>query len=118
MDITESRYETVIVLALAGRLDQDSSAEFQTKLLEIIEHGGAALVLDFADIEYISSVGLRALMIGAKKCRSTGGKLAVAALQPVVKEVFQRPRQESPGKSERMMLQREESGVNLPHRMA
>jgi anti-anti-sigma factor len=46
-------------------------------------------VVDMAGVAYISSVGLRALMMAAKQTKVSGGKLAVAALQPVVKEIFE-----------------------------
>ena len=47
-----------------------------------------SLVLDFSAIEYISSVGLRVLMIAAKQMREHEGRLLVAALQSVVAEIF------------------------------
>jgi anti-anti-sigma factor len=46
------------------------------------------VVLDFADVEYISSAGLRVLMIAAKQMRARDAKIAVAALQPMVAEIF------------------------------
>ncbi len=45
--------------------------------------------MDFARLDYVSSVGLRALMVAAKKSRASGGKIAVAALTPVVREIFE-----------------------------
>lgn len=47
------------------------------------------MALDFARLDYVSSVGLRALMVAAKKSRASGGKIAVAALTPVVREIFE-----------------------------
>ena len=48
-----------------------------------------ALVLDFAGVEYISSVGLRVLMIAApSRCAAGSARIAVAGLQPVVAEIF------------------------------
>ena len=46
------------------------------------------MILDFAGVEYISSVGLRVLMIAAKQMRGRGARIAVAAPQPVVAEIF------------------------------
>jgi anti-sigma B factor antagonist len=40
-------------------------------------------------VDYISSVGLRALMVAAKQVKTQGGRIAVAALTPMVREVFQ-----------------------------
>ena len=48
----------------------------------------SALVFDFAGVEYISSVGLRVLLMAAKQVRAQNARIAVAALQPVVKEIF------------------------------
>ena len=47
-----------------------------------------ALVLDFAGVDYISSVGLRVLLIAAKQMRAHGARIAVAGLQSVVAEIF------------------------------
>jgi anti-sigma B factor antagonist len=58
-------------------------------LLDHCVAGSGSVVLDFAKVEYISSVGLRVLMLAAKQVRTQKGKLLVAALQPVVKEIFE-----------------------------
>jgi len=50
--------------------------------------GQCAVVLDFSGVEYISSVGLRVLMVTAKQMRGQAATFAVAALQPVVAEIF------------------------------
>ena len=44
--------------------------------------------MDLSKVNYMSSAGLRVLMIGAKGCRKQGGKMVLAALQPTVQEVF------------------------------
>jgi anti-sigma B factor antagonist/stage II sporulation protein AA (anti-sigma F factor antagonist) len=50
---------------------------------------GSALVLDFSRVEYISSMGLRVLLMAAKKLRAQNARIAVAALRPVVSEIFE-----------------------------
>ena len=60
-------------------------------MIPVLEQAAAnrsAAVLDFADVEYISSVGLRVLMIAAKAMRAHERPIAIAALQPVVGEIF------------------------------
>jgi anti-sigma B factor antagonist len=90
VEIDRSQDGDIIILAPSGRIDQDTSATFQAALSgEISGAAPASVIVDFTAIEYISSVGLRALMIGAKESKASGGKLAVAALCPVVQEVFQ-----------------------------
>ena len=90
MDIQERRLADVTVLAAAGRLDRDASAAFQVRLVGLVDVlGGGKVALDFARLDYVSSVGLRALMVAAKKSRASGRKIAVAALTPVVREIFE-----------------------------
>ena len=45
-------------------------------------------MLDFSDVEYISSMGLRVLMMACKAMRARDGAMAIAALQPAVQEIF------------------------------
>ena len=46
-------------------------------------------MLDLAGVDYISSVGLRALMVAAKRLRADQRRIAIAALQPIVREILQ-----------------------------
>lgn len=92
MELTERMQGTVKVVAVAGRIDQGSSPLFQEKLapwLAGCKADEAPVVLDFSGVEYISSVGLRVLMLAAKQVKSQQGRIAIAALTPVVAEVFQ-----------------------------
>ena len=92
MNLEEARYADVVVLKLSGRIDQETSPALQTRLTDVI--AGLApdttgVVIDFGGVPYISSAGLRVLMIGAKQSKTLGKKLAIASLRPVVREVFQ-----------------------------
>jgi anti-sigma B factor antagonist len=88
VEINEQQQGEIVVLSPVGRIDNDTSPEFQTKLLGSVGKNGAAVLVDLAGVEYISSAGLRALMMAAKQAKATAGKLAVADLKPVVKEIF------------------------------
>lgn len=46
-------------------------------------------MLDFAGVDYISSAGLRVLMLAAKQAKAQGGFLALAAVQPLVQEILE-----------------------------
>jgi anti-sigma B factor antagonist len=92
MDITERREGTALVIAPAGRVDMQSADALRSYLMPRVRTCGEAgepVVLDFADIDYISSAGLRVLMLAAKGAKSAGGSLLVAGLQPVVREIFE-----------------------------
>ena len=76
------------MLGPVGRIDNDTSPDFQAKLLRSIGDAGARVLVNLSGVEYISSAGLRALMMASKQSKATGGRLAVAALCPVVQEIF------------------------------
>lgn len=88
MEITEQRQGDIIVLIPVGRINNDTSPEFQPKLLDSVGSAGSKVLIDFSGVEYISSAGLRALMMASKQSKATNGHLAVAGLTPMVKEIF------------------------------
>jgi anti-sigma B factor antagonist/stage II sporulation protein AA (anti-sigma F factor antagonist) len=82
-------YADTLVATPHGRIDHRSAAELEAALTPWLESGRVhSLVIDLSGVEYISSVGLRVLMIAAKKLREQHARLAVAALQSVVTEIF------------------------------
>jgi anti-anti-sigma factor len=89
--IATHQFADTLVVAPSGRIDHRSAAELEAALMPLlagaVERKGA-LVLDFSGVEYISSVGLRVLMIAAKQMRGGEARLSVAALQSVVAEIF------------------------------
>jgi anti-anti-sigma factor len=92
VELTERRVGSAVVLAPAGRIDMGTADKLKERLLPLVSEAGKSghgVVLDFAGVDYISSAGLRVLMLAAKDARAAGGKIAVAALQPLVNEIFQ-----------------------------
>ena len=90
MDMGSRRYGDVVVAAPAGRIDHANADGFTAALAPLLEApDGAAVLLDFSRVDYISSVGLRVLMMAAKTLRARNRKLGVAAPQPVVREIFE-----------------------------
>jgi anti-sigma B factor antagonist/stage II sporulation protein AA (anti-sigma F factor antagonist) len=91
MEPSSRQFADVIVAVPTGRVDHHSAAALETALAPLIKTacaGKGVLVLDFAGIDYISSAGLRILMVTAKELRGAGAKIAVANLKPVVAEIF------------------------------
>ncbi len=88
MDITEEKRSEVKIISLKGRLDASSSPAFEQRLLNLIDQGERRLVLDFSELSYISSIGLRVLIATAKSLQKTKGRLALAALNNHVHEIF------------------------------
>ena len=92
VQLSKNRFADVLVLCPSGRLDQDTSSKFKARILQVISQESSPpplIVLDMGAIEYISSIGLRAVMIAAKQCQVGNGCLSVANLTPVVSEIFE-----------------------------
>src|SRR5882672_254754 len=92
MQVSQERYGDALVLTPVGRVDNSTTDGLRAELnahLAACRKGGDRLVLDFSKVDYISSVGLRVLMLAAKKTREQDGSIVVAALQPVVREIFE-----------------------------
>ncbi len=91
LQIATRRVADAVIAMPVGRIDHRSAADFEAALSPLVTDAAAAkgtLVLDLSGIEYISSVGLRVLMIAAKKMREGEAPLLVASLQSVVAEIF------------------------------
>lgn len=70
----------------------ENADAFCERLLSILtqtSHDNLSLLLNFAGVDYISSAGLRALMLASKQAQNSKTKLAISSLQPVVIEIFQ-----------------------------
>jgi anti-anti-sigma factor len=91
VECSSNRFAEVVVAALSGKLDHPSAAALQQVLQPLVADAtsrNAPLVLDFTGVTYISSMGLRVLMVAAKTMRGHGGRIAAAALVPTVAEIF------------------------------
>jgi anti-sigma B factor antagonist len=88
MEIAEERIGTAVVLRPNGRLDGTSAPQFQTALLAEVEARPARLVLDLAGLEYVSSAGLRSILLAVKRGTALGCSLVVCRLPDHIREVF------------------------------
>ena len=90
MQLSETQHGTTLVLAVKGRIDMETAAEFGDELLAKIKvEGVQKVVLDFSGVEFVSSACLRALMLGLKQARELKVAFEIAAMQPKVLEIFQ-----------------------------
>jgi len=91
MQFSSRQLADVTVATPIGRIDHAGAAVLEQALAPLLAQAGTgrgAIVLDVSGVDYVSSVGLRVLMIAAKKMRAREAKIGVAALQPVVQEIF------------------------------
>ena len=91
MEIATRMFADAAVVRPTGRIDHASAAPFEAALAPLVAEAASrqgALVLDFSGIAYISSVGLRVLMVAAKQMREHQAPLLIAGLQSLVAEIF------------------------------
>ena len=80
---------SIAIFALQGRLDSVSAPARERELQELLNTGVARLVIDLVDLSYLSSAGLRVLLVAAKGCRSAGGQAVLVGPQAGVSQVLQ-----------------------------
>lgn len=91
MNVSSRRFGSAVVLRVEGRLDQDTCGGFTTELMTSVDGAtrvGGAIVLDLSALEYVSSAGLRCFMLASREAKAHRGRIFVAALQPMVSEIF------------------------------
>ena len=92
MNVTARHFANAVVLHAAGRLDQDTCDPFRGELakhVEVSARESGAIVLDLSGLEYVSSAGLRCFMLASRQAKAQHGRIFVAALQPMVAEIFE-----------------------------
>lgn len=88
MEIAKKNNDGVMMLSFCGRLDASSATETENELNKIIDDS-PKLIIDLAELEYISSAGLRVLLVAAKRIRRENGKMCLCALKDSVLDVFE-----------------------------
>lgn len=77
-----------LVATLSGRMDAMTATGFTDQLEEWIASGHKSFIIDCSALDYISSAGLRAILVTAKKIKTINGSLQLASLQENVHNVF------------------------------
>lgn len=88
MDVLERRMEGIVVLSVKGRLDSNTSDEFEKRLLSMVLEGETRFILDFEELDYISSAGLRVLLKATKELKKTSGRLCLCSIRDYIREVL------------------------------
>jgi anti-sigma B factor antagonist len=89
MEIIENQKEDVSIFKLNGRLDSNTSPALEKKLVAAIENGTRNMVIDFENLDYISSAGLRIILKTTKDLKRSEGNIVLCAMQDYVREVFE-----------------------------
>ncbi len=77
-----------VVMRLSGKLDANTAAQFEQECNTWIESGEKYLVVNFEELVYISSAGLRSILSTAKRLKQNQGSIAICGLRDMVEKVF------------------------------
>jgi anti-anti-sigma factor len=89
MDISQEQLNGVVVVAPRGRIDSTTSGTLEAHLLNLSKTPQPRIVVDFTNVDYISSAGLRVMLTLAKRVRDARGGLALCSLGETVRQVFE-----------------------------
>ena len=89
MEISVHQEQGVQVMSLVGSFDTASAAEKEPEFIELIGDGSGEFLVEFAEVPFIASSGLRILLKIAQAIKSGGGGLYLCSLNNTVREVFE-----------------------------
>jgi anti-anti-sigma factor len=88
MEFAHEQAGDVVIVRLSGRLDSGAAHSAEDGFNGVLGSGTPRLAVDMTKLDYISSAGLRVLLVVAKKVQQAKGKVALFGLSPNVSEVF------------------------------
>lgn len=89
MQIAEARVDGIVAVAPAGRIDTTTAPLLEQHLFRLLAAGERRIVVDFSAVDYISSAGLRVMLVLARRVRDINGQLELCAMGDAVRQVFQ-----------------------------
>ena len=89
MEIVELRQDDILIFKLKGRLDAKTSPAFEKKISDAIEDGQKIIHVYLKELEYISSAGIRVILMAYKNLKQLDGRFVICSMSGYVKEVFE-----------------------------
>ena len=89
MDFTVDELGDVRAIRISGNLDTQTSPVAQKQLIQLIDSGATKILIDFENLNYISSTGLRMLLVAHSRLEGTSGQLRICNPNTMVQEVFE-----------------------------
>ena len=88
MTFEHSRIGSTIVVSLGGRIDAETLPVFDNHIQRLLNDGESSFILDFENVEYLSSAGLRGLLKLTKETKARGGKTVIASANDSIMHLF------------------------------
>lgn len=88
MKISQREASDVKIVDFEGNLDTNTSHDAEVELNQLLKQGAKKILVNFENLDYISSAGLRILLVTAKQLKSTDGDFRLCNLNETVLEIF------------------------------
>ena len=88
MEFAQELSGDVVIVKLSGRLDSSTAQAAEENFAEVLASGVLHLAIDMSNLEYISSAGLRVLLVVARKVQQANGRVVLFGVVRNVREVF------------------------------
>ena len=88
MDVKFNKQDSTLTVAISGNIDTVTAPELDTKLQENLS-GIKDLILDFAAVDYISSAGLRVILMANQQLEDADGTMTIKNANDDVRDVFE-----------------------------
>ena len=89
MQITTRESYDVLVVDIEGRLDTNTSGDGYDEMVRIAKGGNKKIVVNLKELEYVSSAGLRVLLLVAKLVQASGGQVKFCEPSDQVKQALE-----------------------------
>lgn len=89
MEIKVEKEPNITEISLIGRLDTNTSGDFENTLNDLFEKGNYNILVDLKDLEYVSSSGLRVFLGAQKKVSAESGSMVIEHVNSTIMEVFE-----------------------------
>lgn len=91
MDWSKYLREGNIIVVPGGPVDHENADDFESRLIPSVEEAssqGGSLIIDLCNVDYMTSIGLRSLVVAAKKAESVSVNILVTGMNETMREIF------------------------------
>jgi len=89
MELSEQKNDKCMIIGITGRLDTTNYSLLEKKLMDLIDNREEKILVDCSKMDYVSSSGLRILLMALKKITMAKGKFVLCCLQENIREIFE-----------------------------
>ena len=89
MELTEKNTDKCMIIGIKGRLDTINYSILEKRLMELIDKNTSKILVNCSQMDYVSSSGLRILLMALKRITMLKGKFVLCSLQENIREIFE-----------------------------